>query len=81
MGKKGEKLRPCPRCSMNIRFVRWIERAEAEKKNIWHWVNENGAHHYCGSRFAAADEVNKQHIRSIQEGAWAMKTGGKELDK
>jgi len=50
MGKRGNRLRPCVNCKAMVRFVPWKEKQAAEKKNIWHWVNENGSHHTCGER-------------------------------
>lgn len=62
MSKRGNRLRPCVRCRQLTRFVPWPERIAAEKKNIWHWVNEDGSHHYCGTV-----SPEKLHLRSIME--------------
>ena len=67
MGKRGNKLRPCVRCAQVVKFVPWEERRYAERRNIWHWVNENGEHHRCSETQNALDEQAKEHIRAIAE--------------
>jgi hypothetical protein len=47
MTKRGERLRPCPRCGTKIRFTWWSTMAIMRRTRVWHWVNEDGTHHRC----------------------------------
>jgi hypothetical protein len=53
---------------VQIRFVPWEERIKAERKNIWHWTNEDGAHHYCRTQAKQINDEAQMHIDSILEG-------------
>ena len=68
MGKRGERLRPCLKCGVEIRFVPWEERRATEKKNIWHWVEESGEHHKCRRTALEVGAEAQMHIDSILEG-------------
>ena len=46
--RKGERIRPCPRCFVPIRYANSTWTAFAQRRKGWHWVNEDGSHHRCG---------------------------------
>lgn len=53
VGKRGQALRPCPRCGAPVKFVWWQEEAARRHAKVWHWVTEGGTHHLCGERSPA----------------------------
>ena len=53
--RKGERIRPCVRCEMPVKFINSGWSAYNKHRKGWHWVNEDGAHHRC-SDFAEAVE-------------------------
>lgn len=58
MGKKGARFRPCAKCGETVNFVRWVK--QAHRGNIWHWANEDGSHHFCGT-----GQPELRHLREI----------------
>lgn len=64
--RKGEALRPCPRCGCMVRFVVWQEETKARGKTIWHWAAADGSHHTCESRLTAElDAQARAHMAEI----------------
>ena len=45
--RKGEEIRPCPRCKAPIKFVRGGWMSFGKRRKGWHWVNGEGGHHRC----------------------------------
>ncbi len=45
--RKGERVRPCPRCERPIKFIKGAWNAYGQRRRGWHWVNESGGHHRC----------------------------------
>ena len=46
--RKGERIRPCPRCETPVKFISSTWTAFGQRRKGWHWVNQNGTHHRCG---------------------------------
>ncbi len=57
--RKGEKIRPCPRCEAPVKFISGSWAAHGQRRRGWHWVNSpNGTHHYCSDfREARQDKL------------------------
>ena len=45
--RKGEQIRPCARCKLSVKYVKGAWAAHAQRRQGWHWVNEDGSHHRC----------------------------------
>lgn len=49
MASRGDRLRICPQCGRaTVRYVVWTEEsARRGGARVWHWEEEDGAHHAC----------------------------------
>ena len=45
--RKGERIRPCRRCKEPVKFIKSTWSVFGQRRQGWHWVNEDGAHHRC----------------------------------
>ena len=50
--RRGERLRPCPRCETSVKYLMGTWLAESGHRQGWHWVNKDGTHHRCGDFIA-----------------------------
>ncbi len=69
--KKGERIRPCTRCQIPIKFIHGTWSAAGNLKTGWHWVNDDGAHHRCAdfmaqSRFQGGSYWDAQWAGAIE---------------
>ena len=46
--RRGERIRPCARCEVSVKFIKGAWRVNNQRRRGWHWVNEDGSHHRCG---------------------------------
>lgn len=66
--KKGERVRPCPRCETSIKFVRSTWAAHGQRRKGWHWVNQDGTHHRCSDFRAVSGMANARLTNEAQRG-------------
>ena len=60
-GKRGERIRPCRGCAMPVKFVNGAWKSHNQRREGWHWVNENGTHHWCTDFRQAGPEMASPH--------------------
>ncbi len=71
---KGERIRPCVRCEVPVKFVKGKWTAYAQRRHGWHWENEDGTHHRC-SDFAEVSEVGENPLDMQWRGAMERDNG------
>ena len=65
--RKGEQVRPCPRCRMPIKYANSTWAAFAQRRKGWHWVNSDGTHHRCGDFREAGEDTLAVQWRAAME--------------
>ena len=64
---KGQRLRSCVRCEAPVRFLKGKWAAYGQRRNAWHWVNEDGTHHRCSDYMETGVDKHAMQWRAAME--------------